>query len=229
MGFGYNWEYRNNEDYLNIYDFMERLYNEIKEGKSRWDEIDDNLAYEIISFFSYIIKNQMNETATADTDDLSTYHYAIIVPSEWDEEVKEKLIRPILVESGFILLEDHKDRVLFFSEMECICYDIQNHCSFERGQNTLLYRMIPLETSEILVKLDLIQTTNTLFDFPGSKFRAKIKQSKSVSISADDVQNSIKLFLENKLLSYDSCTIQGDDIQTIVEEIFHKELPFNVK
>ncbi|KAI9259809.1 hypothetical protein EDC94DRAFT_154203 [Helicostylum pulchrum] len=127
-------------------------------------------------------------------ESIDSFHYAFIVPSEWEEEIRDDIIRPIFVQSGLISNEDHQDRLLFFSDIESMFHLF----SFERGDNTILCRITP-DKRKIDIKFDLIQTTNTLYNFPNAKLFPKVMKSSSVSVIADDIEDRIAEFLRTNL------------------------------
>lgn len=104
-----------NEDNVRIDRFKERLYRVFKKGKDNWDQDDLFL----LNAVSDVMHLSMKET----TED--TFHCVFIIPSEW-EEITEVLLRPLFVQADLILKDDRKDRLLFCSQLESICYSLQN-------------------------------------------------------------------------------------------------------
>ncbi|GAA5808414.1 hypothetical protein MFLAVUS_001805 [Mucor flavus] len=86
--------------------------------------------------------------------------------------------------------------------IESICYGLKDendeNYSFKRGQNTILCRLSPDE-EKMAVKFDLIQTTNTLFNFPNAKLFPKVLKSSSVFVNFDDFEDRIKEFVRTNL------------------------------
>ncbi|GAA5812706.1 hypothetical protein MFLAVUS_006164 [Mucor flavus] len=169
--------------------------------KKTWDEEDTFLTKAVSDYLPRAIKKTMKETELK-MESFDLFHYALIVPSEWEEEMREDIIRPIFVQSGLISNEDHQDRLLFFSDIESIFYGLKDEnnqtYSFERGQNTILCRISP-DGEKVVVKFDLIQTTNTLFNFPNSKLFPKVMKSSSVFVNAENIEGRIKEFLRTNL------------------------------
>ncbi|GAA5809237.1 hypothetical protein MFLAVUS_002642 [Mucor flavus] len=163
------------EDNILVDNFYDGLYSLFKKDKKTWDEEDKFLMKSVSDYLSLVVKRKVKRIEL-EVESFDLFHYAFIVPSEWEEEMRENIIRPIFVQSGLILNEDHQDKLLFFSNIESICYGLKDKnaddYSFKRGQNTILCRLSP-DKREIVLKFDLIQTTNTLFNFPNSKMFPK--------------------------------------------------------
>ncbi|GAA5806592.1 hypothetical protein HPULCUR_012132 [Helicostylum pulchrum] len=180
---------KEDEDTIVVTNFYDKLYALFKKDKETWNE-DDTFLMKAVSDYlpleiDYIIRLRKLETESL---------YAFIVPSEWEEEIRDDIIRPIFVQSGLISNEDHQDRLLFFSDIESIFYKY----SFERGDNTILCRITPGE-GKVDIKFDLIQTSSTLYNFPNAKLFPKVMKSSSVSVIADDIEDRIAHFLRINL------------------------------
>ncbi|KAI9263651.1 hypothetical protein EDC94DRAFT_85884 [Helicostylum pulchrum] len=174
---------KEDEDTIVIKGFCDKFYALFKKDKETWNEDDMFLKKAVSDYLPLGMK-----------ESIDLFHYAFIVPSEWEEEIREDIIRPIFVQSGLISNEDHQDRLLFFSDIESMFYNR----SFERGENTILCRLSPDE-GKITVKFDLIQTMSTLYDFPNAKLFPKVMKSSSVSVIADDIEDRIAEFLRTNL------------------------------
>ncbi|KAI9258435.1 hypothetical protein EDC94DRAFT_675763 [Helicostylum pulchrum] len=184
---------KEDEDTIVIKGFRDKLYALFKKDNEPRDE-DATFLMKAVSDYlplaiEYTIRRTILEKKSTDL-----FHYAFIVPSEWEEEIRDDIIRPIFVQSGLILDEDHQDRLLFFSDIESIFYNF----SFERGENTILCRISPDEGKSI-VKFDLAQTTSTLYNFPNAKLFPKVMKSSSVTVIADDIEDRIAEFLRTNL------------------------------
>lgn len=214
---------RNNKDYIHCDDFDDGLYSIFKKEKNKWDENDEFLIKAVSDYIRLAAKESI-EASKIVTESNDAFHYAFIVPSEWEEEIREELIRPIFIRSDLISKEDHNDKLLFFSDIESISYGLKgkNFKKFllPRGQNTILCRLVPTKFDTVSVELDLISTMNPLFDFPDSRLFPKVIRSKSISISVEDIKTSIKAFLKTKL-SLDNDKI----IDAMAEHIYKEELP----
>ncbi|GAA5804835.1 hypothetical protein HPULCUR_010343 [Helicostylum pulchrum] len=235
-------------NYIPLDDFMEGLHCISKKGKDNWDENDKLLMQEILSFLSLEVKNSIADSKNSLTS-LEALHYAFIVPYQWTETMREEILRPMFIQSGLITSEDHQDRLLFFTDIESICYNLQKSSTtrnpFKRGQNSVFCRFSCHNENEILIKLNLIQTTNNLSNFSGSMLFPRVMNSDSLSISADYIKASLKSLLTEKLFPiqqqdtnrkrYSIRTFLKDGlfpvyedhiiIETMVEDIYSGSLP----
>ncbi|GAA5804836.1 hypothetical protein HPULCUR_010344 [Helicostylum pulchrum] len=184
---------KEDKDTIVITNFYDKLYALFKKDKETWDEEDTFLKKAVSDYLPLAMEYTMKEIEL-ETESLDLFHYAFIVPSEWEEEIRDGIIRPIFVQSGLISNEDHQDRLLFFSDIESIFYNY----SSERGDNTILCR-ITHEEGKAIVKFDLIQTSTTLYSFPNAKLFPKVMKSSSVSVIAGDIEDRIAEFLRTNL------------------------------
>lgn len=101
----------------------EKIYTLFKRPKYKWDQ-DDIFMFRAISEFIRLSAKEMmkHEETTEGVNNNDSLHYVFIVPSEWEEEIRESLIRPMFVQAGLIAFENHKDRLLFCSDIESIYY-----------------------------------------------------------------------------------------------------------
>lgn len=201
-----------NEHDVKINNFMDELYLLFKKSKNTWNE-NDKLLIKAVSDFIYLAVKESMEDKDIKNKSLDSFYYGFIVPSEWQEEIREDLLRPMFIQAGLLSKEDHKDRLLFFSDLECTCYYYYIWDHFKRKQNTVVARLTPTGDCTVLIKLDLVKTLNTLFDFPNAKLFPKKFQSNSLYINFDDVKECIKTFLKDKLF------IKDNDQKITVEEI----------
>ncbi|GAA5809941.1 hypothetical protein MFLAVUS_003356 [Mucor flavus] len=158
-------------------------------------------------------------------ESFDAFHYAFILPSEWEKEIRENLLRPMFIQGDLLHEGDHEDRLLFFSDIECICYRLENinndNHYFERGNDAIICRFAPIENDNFLVKLDLVHTMNPLYNFPNSRLFPKVKRSSSFYIDDTDIQCCIKSFLEEKLLPID----QDHVMEALATYIYYDGLP----
>ncbi|GAA5800888.1 hypothetical protein HPULCUR_006327 [Helicostylum pulchrum] len=217
-----------------ITNFRDKLYTLFKKDNEPRDEDDTFLMKAVSDYLPLAIKYTTEEKVLAKEN----LHYVFIVPSEWEEKIRDDIIRPIFVRSGLISNEDHQDRLLFFSDIESIFYNLL----FERGENTILCRITPDE-GKVDIKFDLVQTSTTLYSFPNASLFPRVMKSSSVSVIADDIEDRIveflrtnlfyvakdddrvrkplKRFLKNKLVPFDEDRI----IEDIMEQINSQPLP----
>lgn len=226
---------------------MEGLNRIFEKGKDNWDQNDELLMQTISDFLSFKVQKSIIDSENS-VIGLEALHYAFIVPYQWKETMREEVIRPMFIQSGLITNEDHQDRLLFFTDLESICYNLQKspttRNSFERGQNSVFCRFSCPKENEISIELNLIQTTNNLFNFSGSMFFPKVMNSNSLSISAECIKSSLKSFLTEKLfpirqdtnrkrksirrfLKDELLPVYEDHIiiETMVEDIYSGKLP----
>ncbi|GAA5800177.1 hypothetical protein HPULCUR_005602 [Helicostylum pulchrum] len=221
------------------YDFRDRLHELSRKDRDTSDKEDIFLMKAVSDYLLAVVKSALKEK-NLEIEKFDLLHYAFIVPSEWEEEMRNDIIRPIFVQSGLISNKDHQDRLLFFTDIECICY----RYSFERRQNTILCR-ISSDEGKVITKLDMIQSTNTLYNFPNAKFFPKVTNSSSVSITIADFEDRIKEFLRdnlfpvviddgrsrkpiNNFLKTELLPSKQDQlIQTIMKEILSKTMPLD--
>ncbi|KAG2190669.1 hypothetical protein INT47_006656 [Mucor saturninus] len=53
----------------------------------------------------------------------SDYNYLFVVPTRWNDDIQEDLLRPLYIRAGLIQNQDHPDRLLFFSQLDFdFCY-----------------------------------------------------------------------------------------------------------
>lgn len=43
------------------------------------------------------------------------YHFAITMPTNWDDGIREDIIRPLYIQAGLIAKDDNHSRLLFFT------------------------------------------------------------------------------------------------------------------
>ncbi|GAA5801524.1 hypothetical protein HPULCUR_006972 [Helicostylum pulchrum] len=50
-----------------------------------------------------------------------------VVHFDWEDDIKEELLRLIFIQSSLILKDDHEDRLLFFADLESYFWKHENH------------------------------------------------------------------------------------------------------
>ncbi|GAA5798687.1 hypothetical protein HPULCUR_004092 [Helicostylum pulchrum] len=198
----------------------EKLHQLFKKGKDSWNEDDLFFLKAVSDFLRLSVEKWMKEEnkdikQIKDTDAL---HYVVVVPSEWEEEIREVLVRPIFVRANLVSKEDNRDRLLFCTDIESIYYYIiqyQYSNDLKLSRNTIIDRIIVVEENKVLIKLNLILIGNPLFDFSSSLLFPKLVASNSSFLTTNDVKNGIKEFIKIKF-SFDA---QEETIQNIIEEI----------
>ncbi|GAA5798473.1 hypothetical protein HPULCUR_003877 [Helicostylum pulchrum] len=208
------------EDTVQIDISEERLHRLFKKGKDSWDQDDKFLFKAVSDYIRLSVENLMEKEnrrlkQVKDTDAL---HYVFVVPSEWEEEIREVLIRPIFVRANLISKDDHKDRLLFCTDIEAFYYDITRN-QYPVGpmlaRNTIIGRIVVVEESKMSIKLDSILIGNPLFNFSNSLLFPKLVASNSSFLTTNDVKNGIREFIKINF-SFDA---QEETIRNIMEEV----------
>ncbi|KAI9362633.1 hypothetical protein BD770DRAFT_440586 [Pilaira anomala] len=146
-----------NEHYITISHFIDKLYCAFKKGRSCWDE--NKLILELaVSNFIRVLVNFIVDCYQGDlsTRNLDKLNYVCIVPTEWDNEIREELLRPIFIQSGLIKKTDHKDRLLFLSDTESFFYYTQRDTDVRYdiyAGNTDYFDLYVQEDNEIRAQL----------------------------------------------------------------------------
>ncbi|KAI8065964.1 hypothetical protein BDF21DRAFT_114766 [Thamnidium elegans] len=213
-------------NFVTIDRFMDRLYHIFKKNRDSWDQDDLFLIQAVSDFMRLLVENMIKESE-GKMKDAHKLHYVFVVPSEWEEEIRQVLIRPIFVQANLIAKDDHNDRLLFCSDLEAICYFIAekrpHNMQLSTGRSMVLCRMTPVGENHALIKLDLVSAVNPLFDFSGSLNFSNVVRSNSFSLTIDDVKDAIKAFLQTGL----SIDVHAEIIESITEEIYNEDL-YNV-
>ncbi|KAI8067297.1 hypothetical protein BDF21DRAFT_454688 [Thamnidium elegans] len=226
LSWGYDSVDDNEEDTVQIDVSREKLYQLFEKGKNSWDQDDIFTLTAVSDFIRLFVEKLIKDSE--EIKDSGALHYILVVPSEWEEEIREVLIRPIFVQANLISKDDHQDRLLFCSDIESLCYFLSNP---ENGyftkmtRNTILGRIVAVEENQVSIKLDLILIGNPLFDFSGSVTRPKIMNSNAVSLTSDDVKNGIREFIKIKF-SFDA---QERTILKIMKELGNRTFTYNMQ
>lgn len=215
------------EKHFRIENFRDQLYRIFKKGVENRDDYDIFVIHAISVYLDLTLR-QLDTEIEVKVESFDAFHYAFILPSEWEKEIRENLLRPMFIQGDLLHEGDHEDRLLFFSDIECICYRLENinndNHYFERGNDAIICRFAPIENDNFLVKLDLVHTMNPLYNFPNSRLFPKVKRSSSFYIDDTDIQCCIKSFLEEKLLPID----QDHVMEALATYIYYDGLPDQV-
>ncbi|KAI8047276.1 hypothetical protein BDF21DRAFT_210705 [Thamnidium elegans] len=209
--------YYNKQDIVQIDVSREKLYQIFKKKKGSRDQ-DDLFTLTAVSDFIRLSVEELIKYLKGEIKDNGALHYVLNVPSEWEEEIREVLIRPIFVQANLISKDDHQDRILFCSDIESAYYylsDPKNENFTETTRNTILGRIVAVEENQVLIKLDLMLIGNPLFDFSDSVTRLKIMNSNAILLTSDDVKDGIREFIKIKF-SFDA---QESTILNIMKEL----------
>jgi hypothetical protein len=95
--------------------------NDYRGEKDKLDAITLQLVAE------FLRKNaEYHENYAAGKMDFNCY-YLFVVPVEWEDAMKEEIIRPLFIAAGLINANDHACRLLFPNRLECISEWFQDH------------------------------------------------------------------------------------------------------
>ncbi|GAA5805126.1 hypothetical protein HPULCUR_010639 [Helicostylum pulchrum] len=197
----------------------ERLYRLFAKDKDSWDQ-DDLFFFKAVSdFIGLSVEKLMEEHKNAKKiKDTSALHYVFVAPSEWEEEIREVLIRPLFVQANLISKDDHQDRLLFCTDVESTYYYItqyQGNDNLKLKRNTIIRSIDVVEESKVSIQLYSIFIGNPLFDFSNSLLFPKLLDSNSSFLTTNDVKNGIREFIKSKF-SFD---VSEETSQNLMEEI----------
>ncbi|KAI9359873.1 hypothetical protein BD770DRAFT_55094 [Pilaira anomala] len=218
-----------NKDHVVIDNFIEKVYLAFKKGNSNnWNEDDLILEQVVIEFIRLLVDSMIGFKGPIESDSIN---YICVVPSMWEYEIREKLLRPIFVKTGLISKTDHKDRLLFLSDIESLFYFTQCHESAMKkltsgyckvNDHYILCRLNILGASATSsINLDLIEAQHTLFNISdGLLYPRVISSSPLLSISEDGIKITLKNFLKSVIFSGDINSDQSNVILMITEYIY---------
>ncbi|KAI8078618.1 hypothetical protein BDF21DRAFT_494319 [Thamnidium elegans] len=201
------------DDSVKINKFTEKLYQLFKKDRDCWSQDDTFLLQAISDFMRLSIEQLIKESKELKvTRDL---HYILVVPSEWEEDIREDVIQPIFIQANLISKNDHKDRILFCSDLESFYYYTSTFFH-KPAKDTVLCRLTPIKKNRVLIKLDLVSSINSLFDFSDSLLFPKVVNSNSLDLSISHIKDSIRALLKNTLF----LSIREENLERIIEAIF---------
>ncbi|GAA5811591.1 hypothetical protein MFLAVUS_005031 [Mucor flavus] len=211
---------KEDEDKVQIEISGEKLHQLFKTCKDKWSE-DDRFLFTAASDFIGLSVEKLMKVENKNVrqiKDTGTLHYVFVVPSEWEEEIREDLIRPIFVRANLISEGDHKDRLLFCTDIESTYYSVIRkpyNNNLKLSRNTIIGVINAVEESKVSIKLNSSLIGNPLFDFSKSLLFPKLVASNSLYLTTNDVKNGIREFIKINF-SFDA---QEETIKNIMEEI----------
>ncbi|KAI7896274.1 uncharacterized protein EV154DRAFT_492895 [Mucor mucedo] len=135
------------------------------------------------------------------------FHYVVSLPTFWDFEVREKIIRPLFVQAGLINESDDYSRLLFFTVLESNFRYLQNEYivdgnrtiqQFKYGREYILCAPKFIK-GKCIVTLDLISVQYPLLGSGLDSNTAKSLKSICFSVPVEEkLKNSILLCLKDK-------------------------------
>ncbi|KAG2234385.1 hypothetical protein INT48_003612 [Thamnidium elegans] len=210
------------QDDILIDRFTEKLYQVFKKDKDNWNQ-EDLFLLKAVSDFMRLLVEELMKKSDGNIKDMDAFHYVLVVPSEWDEDIREVLLRPMFVQSNLISQDDHKDRLVFYSDVESICCSIEDTFNggfyLEREKNIILCRLSAIKKGEILIKLNLVSNVNSLFDF-SNMICPKVVRYNPLVITTDDIICGIRAFIDTKI----SIDIQEEIMRIIMETNYNNIL-----
>ncbi|GAA5808421.1 hypothetical protein MFLAVUS_001812 [Mucor flavus] len=168
-----------------------RLHRLFKKGKDSWSEDDLFLFKAVSDYIGLSVKESMEEQ---------------------NEDINELKIPTHFTMANLISEDDHKDRLLFCTDVECTYYYM---IQYKRDAFKLSLVIDAVEESKVSIKLDLILIGNPIFDLSYPLLFPKLLSSKLSFLTANDVKNGIREFIKTKF-SFDA---QEETIKNVMEEI----------
>lgn len=159
-------------------------------------------------------------------------HFVFLVPSGWEDEDHQKLIRSIFIQAKLIEEDDHINRLLFFTKPETIFKLFQHpqyipelglHQGIEKHQQYMLCRL-KLKGQELSVTLDLVHFDNP-FKLPviDNSLIFNLLKSVSFRVSLDnDISNSIRTCLAARGLINES--VHFEELQSNLVGLFRRTI-----
>lgn len=134
----------------NVFRELNGLFLRMQKRSYKYDIYDNILISEVIYLLREEAKYWEKELHSPSVD----FRYAFTLPTYWAEEIRDKLIRPLFIQAGLINNNDHRDRLLFFTELQSIFRFFQDDSDVEQGQ---LYILCTLDyNEEVCVNMELI-------------------------------------------------------------------------
>lgn len=218
-----------NKDHIVVDNFIEKVYLAFKKGNSHWSKDDFILEQVVIEFIRLLVDSMTGDEKPIESVD--SLHYICVVPSMWEYEIRENLLRPIFVKSGLISKTDHKDRLLFLSDVESLFYFTQCDQStvakltsgyYKVGDHYILCRLNILGASAASsINLDLIEAQHTLFNISDGLLYPRVMSSpSSLPITEDGIKITLKIFLKSVVFSGDISSHQSNVVLMITDYIY---------
>ncbi|GAA5803240.1 hypothetical protein HPULCUR_008717 [Helicostylum pulchrum] len=219
---GYIYFTDEDQKYICIRDFREKLYQLFQRDQSTWDE-DDVFLVQAISELVRLTVQEARTLPGIIIEHTDALHYVFVVPSHWQESVARNLVRSVFSQACLISAQDHEDRVLLCPEVESIYYFLERtkKSLFQTGQRTILSRLTVVEQDTVSVKLDLVSTMDTLFDSENSLMVPKVLRSVDLSFTCQGIKNCIKEFFRRLLFDGTDSVEQDALLDDIVEFKFN--------
>ncbi|KAI7881208.1 uncharacterized protein EV154DRAFT_523540 [Mucor mucedo] len=146
------------------------------------------------------------------------YHFAVTLPTHWDLNIREKMLRPLFIQAGLVSADDHHDRLLFFSQLDGDFRHLQSldhngssriNTRLANGRQYVMYKL-KLVDRKLIVTMDLFSAHYPAVTAIDDKYVSKALHSVYFTVSLDPMSannfNSgiivpINVFFDNTLAS----------------------------
>ncbi|KAI8056478.1 hypothetical protein BDF21DRAFT_430903 [Thamnidium elegans] len=217
------------QDVIHVDNFMDELYRIFKKGKDNRDQ-HDLFLLRAISDFIRLSLNDSNMGRKIPKENPSGFHYVFVIPSEWEYEMREEMIRPLFIQSKVITEEDHSDRLLFLTDLESI-FCLLGHPKYmfrqdikevlKHGEQSIMCRATTHRQDTLSIKLDLVEAQYSHLKIANPTLFPRIKSSTATTITLDSVKSSIGIFLKSEVFFNQVNTNQEKIIGIMVDYILN--------
>lgn len=199
--------------------FMNELYRVYPKYKTNKNDKD---ALRVIQSVTDFLLNLLNDCRAKSSEifDFETLHFAFVVPTEWDQDIQQDMLRPIFIKSGLISKKDHPNRLLFITKLESILQLIRHprfgiHDRIEKSRQYLICSFVQAE-EYLSINMDAFELKDSLVN-ASIKFTLSSRVSKSEFMILDykDLRKNIKILLFNKGF-YSTDSIENTELSQIV-------------
>lgn len=192
----------------NIFTKLSDVYIKKKGNSSyRYDMHDDI----VIAAIGYFIQKQVNHYQLHKMGGTNASgllpHFAIFLPTTWDEGIREELIRPILIQNRILTENDHKGRLLFFTQLETNFRYIQSkvdkdnermNIEIKNGKQFIMYGL-KFTDDTLSVNLDLFSAHYPSTEAINDSFVGNSLNSAFFTVPLDTkIQSGIESCLKNR-------------------------------
>jgi hypothetical protein len=155
---------------------------------------EDAITLQLVAqFLRKYVKNI--EQHTYRNTDFNCY-YLFVVPVEWEDAMKEEIIRPLFIAAGLINANDHDCRLLFLNRLECISewfqdlynMGVRRHSGYDKlvkGQQYLSCTLRLTAAKNISINWDMFELKARFTETVGSRLTTTPRVSKSMFLEID--------------------------------------------
>ncbi|MBM6386421.1 MAG: hypothetical protein JSY10_20910 [Paenibacillus sp.] len=157
------------------------------------------------------------------------FHYIFIMPSSWNKRIIRWILRPLFINSGIITKADHKDRILFLTDLEAVFYHLQsqkyaemNNSSqvFRKGQESVLCR-VASNKNTASIEFDLISPQYPRLDVSKVIFFPRVLKSEKASLSLDHFKKKVGEFIKEKFIKGETEECEKEILDRIVDSVLN--------